>query len=111
MPATSLPPYLRSLRDALIDARTRGARIDGACVPAPRTDADAYSVQQAVADAFGWFEAPGPRAWKAGAAARDAVPNAAPLPPQRVVASPARFAAGTFRRMLIEGEVAFRLRT
>ena len=41
---------------------------------------------------------------------RDAVPNAAPLPPQRVVASPARFAAGTFGRMLIEGEVAFRLR-
>lgn len=110
MPATLLPPYLVSLCDALIDARTRGTRIDGARVPVPRTDADAYAVQQAVADALGWFAAPGPRAWKAGAAARDAVPNAAPLPPQRVVASPARFAAGTFGRMLIEGEVALRLR-
>lgn len=110
MRVTSLPTYLVPLRDALVGARTHGTRIDGAHAPAPRTDADAYAVQQAVADAFGWFEAPGPRAWKVGAAARDAVPNAAPLPSQRVVASPARFAAGTFGRMLIEGEVAFRLR-
>jgi 2-keto-4-pentenoate hydratase len=105
----ALPDYLAPLRDALVDARHGRTTIAVDGLPVPRNDADAYAVQQAVADAFEWFASP-PHAWKVGASARDAVPNAAPLPLQRVVESPATFAAGAFNRMLIEGEIAFRLR-
>lgn len=108
--ATSLPDRLVPLRDALLDARRRHATVAADGLPLPRGDADAYAVQEAVAEALGWFAAPGPRAWKVGAASRDAVPNAAPLPPSVVRASPATFAARTFNRILIEGEIAFRLR-
>lgn len=106
----SLPDYLVPLRDALIDARHGRATISVDGLPVPSTDADAYAVQQALADAFEWFAPSRPCAWKVGAAGRDGVPNAAPLPPQRVVHSPATFAAGAFNRMFIEGEIAFRLR-
>jgi len=105
-----LPAWLAPLRDALLDARRRRATVPADGLPLPHGDADAYAVQQAVADALGWFATPGPRAWKVGAASRDAVPNAAPLPPSAVRASPATFAPRTFNRILIEGEIAFRLR-
>ena len=104
-----LPDAIVALRDALVDAHRRRAAVDATSLPVPASDAEAYSVQQSVAEAMCWFDGAGPCAWKVGAAARDAVPNAAPLPPARVVASPARFAAGTFNRILIEGEIAFRL--
>jgi 2-keto-4-pentenoate hydratase len=107
---SALPEYLVPLRDSLIGARRERRSIALTGLPVPRSDADAYAVQQAVADACGWFASSRPRAWKLGAASRDAIPNAAPLPPRHVVRSPAIFAAGTFNRILIEGEVAFRLR-
>ncbi|HLW12297.1 MAG TPA: fumarylacetoacetate hydrolase family protein [Casimicrobiaceae bacterium] len=106
----SLPDYLVPLRDALVDARREGQSISLEGLPVPRSDADAYAVQTAVADACGFFASSRPRAWKVGAASRAAVPNAAPLPPRYIVRSPATFAAGTFNRILIEGEIAFRLR-
>lgn len=106
----SLPDDLAPLRDALVDAHHGRITVDAADLPVPQSDADAYAVQRSVADALGWFKASGPGAWKVGAASRDAVPSAAPLPPQRVVPSPAAFAAGAFNRILIEGEIAFRLR-
>jgi 2-keto-4-pentenoate hydratase len=106
----ALPGYLVPLRDALVDARRERQSIPIEGLPVPRSDADAYAVQTAVADACGFFASSRPRAWKVGAASRDAVPNAAPLPPKHVVRSPATFAAGTFNRILIEGEIAFRLR-
>ena len=102
--------YLTPLRDALVDARRRHATVAAAGLPVPHTDDDAYAVQQAVADATGLF-AKRPTAWKVGAASRTATPNAAPLPAQGLLASPARFAPKAFNRILIEGEVAFRLRT
>ena len=105
-----LPGRLAPLRDALLDARHRHATVPADDLPIPQSDAQAYAVQQAVADALGWFAAPGPRAWKVGAASRDAVPNAAPLPPSMIRESPATFATQTFNRILIEGEIAFRLR-
>ena len=104
-----LPEYLVPLRDALIASRKSGETIAAAGLPEPRDDADAYAVQRAVADEFGWFGGK-PTAWKVGSASRIAIPNAAPLPARGVHASPATFAPGSFNRILIEGEVAFRLR-
>ncbi|HEY7788336.1 MAG TPA: fumarylacetoacetate hydrolase family protein [Casimicrobiaceae bacterium] len=108
--STPLPDDLVPLRDALLHARRERKPIAVRGLPVPRSDAEAYAVQQALADACGWFDSSRPRAWKVGAAGREAVPNAAPLPPQGVVQSPAAFVARTFNRILIEGEVAFRLR-
>jgi 2-keto-4-pentenoate hydratase len=107
---SSLPGDLAILRDALIDARHGRTTVAAHDLPVPRNDDEAYAVQQAVADALGWFEAAPAHAWKVGAARRDALPNAAPLPAQRVARSPATFDVGAFNRMLIEGEIAFRLR-
>ena len=107
---SSLAPYLVPLRDALLDARRRSTTVAVAGLPVPRSDDDAYAVQQSVADALRWFASPGPRAWKVGAASRDAVPGAAPLQPEGICPSPATFPARRFNRILIEGEIAFRLR-
>lgn len=107
--AVALPDYLIPLRDALIAGRRSRQPIVATGLPEPRDDADAYAVQRAVADEFGWF-AGKPTAWKVGSASRTATPNAAPLPARGVHASPATFARGSFNRMLIEGEIAFRLR-
>jgi 2-keto-4-pentenoate hydratase len=104
------PAYLRPLLSALIDARRRHASIPLSGLPVPRSDADAYAVQRAVAHALGWFANARPPAWKVGAASRDATPNAAPLPAAGIRESPATFVAGTFNRILVEGEIAFRLR-
>jgi 2-keto-4-pentenoate hydratase len=109
MTALSLPAYLAPLRDALVDARHGRIGVAAAGLPVPESDRDAYAVQDSVADVFGWFNAAGPHAWKVGAASRAATPNAAPLPAPRVVESPATFPAGAFDRILIEGEIAFRL--
>ncbi len=108
--AAAVPHDLEPLRDALIDAHRRHATVAVAGLPVPRTDADAYAIQRAVAEAAGWFASSRPTAWKVGAASRDATPNAAPLRPGVVRPSPAKFAHGSFNRILIEGEVAFRLR-
>lgn len=106
----ALPDYLKPLRDALIASRRSREPITATGLPEPRDDADAYAVQRAVADEFGWF-ASHPTAWKVGAGSRSATPNAAPLPARGVHASPAVFPRGSFNRILIEGEVAFRLCT
>jgi 2-keto-4-pentenoate hydratase len=106
--AVTLPAYLAPLRDALIASRRSREPVATTGLPVPRDDADAYAVQRAVADEFGWFAAK-PTAWKVGSASRTATPNAAPLPARGVHAAPATFPQGTFNRILIEGEVAFRL--
>ena len=105
----SLPADLEPLRDALVRAHRTLTTIDPRALPVPNTDEDAYAVQHAVAEALGWFRSP-PTAWKVGAASRTSTPNAAPLPPHVVHPSPATFASGTFNRIVIEGEVAFRLK-
>jgi 2-keto-4-pentenoate hydratase len=105
----ALPASLEPLAAALVDARRRRATIDVSGLRVPQADADAYAVQRAVAHACGW-KASRPIAWKVGAPDRAATPNAAPLPASGVHASPGVFAPGTFNRILIEGEIAFRLR-
>lgn len=109
-PSDPLPDDLVPLRDALVDAHHGRITVDAAELPVPASDEEAYAVQQSVAESMRWFAASRPFAWKVGASSRDAVPSGAPLPPARVVASPARFGAGAFNRILIEGEIAFRLR-
>ena len=105
-----LPDHLVPLRDALVAAHREHRPVPVAGLPEPSDDAGAYAVQQAVADALGWFRSETPRAWKVGAPSHNATPSSAPLPPSVVHSSPARFAPGTFNRILIEGEIAFRLR-
>ncbi|MGE5089783.1 MAG: fumarylacetoacetate hydrolase family protein [Candidatus Levyibacteriota bacterium] len=105
-----LTPATQSLADALVDAHRRGGNVQAATLSVPASDAEAYAVQDAVAGALGWFGTARAPAWKVGAASRDATPSAAPLPPHCVRTSPATFAAGSFRSIGIEGEIAFRLR-
>jgi 2-keto-4-pentenoate hydratase len=110
----------RRLAEALVEVRRAqnrqahgGPRFEGldpALFVAPRDAAGAYAVQQAVAHELGWFASGRASAWKVGAPARDATPEATPLPPAGVVESPATLAAGAFTSIGIEGEVAFRLR-
>ncbi|HEV2219484.1 MAG TPA: fumarylacetoacetate hydrolase family protein, partial [Casimicrobiaceae bacterium] len=103
-------PELQPLVDALVGAHRRHGRVEARATPVPANDADAYAVQDAVAAMLGWFDTARAPAWKVGAAGRDALPNAAPLPLRCVRTSPASFAAGSFHRIGIEGEIAFRLR-
>jgi 2-keto-4-pentenoate hydratase len=102
---------MRQLADALVHAHRRHGHLQARAMPVPADDAEAFAVQDAVADALRWFDAERASAWKVGAAGRDAMPNAAPLPPSRVRTSPATFAAGSFRTIGIEGEIAFQLRS
>jgi 2-keto-4-pentenoate hydratase len=70
---------------------------------------DAYAVQDAVAQAAGWFADGFPRYWKSGGPSRSAVLTHAPLPPQHVWPSPAAARGTHFNLRLIEAEVALRL--
>lgn len=72
----------------------------------PASTADAYAVQQAVWRAMAGD--PRPTAWKVAAADRTTPPMAAPVFPQRLAASPARFPAEGFIGLGIEAEIAFR---
>jgi 2-keto-4-pentenoate hydratase len=103
-----VPEYLQPLRDALLRAHRTRTPVDVAGLPVPHGDADAYAVQRALAADLRWFGAR-PAAWKVGSASRTATPSAAPIPSAVVRASPATFGRGTFNRIVIEGEIAFRL--
>ena len=69
----------------------------------------AYTVQEQVEQATGWFGAAVPRHWKSGGPARDAVLTHAPLPPAGVRASPANCGDMHFNTPGIESEIALRL--
>ncbi len=89
----------------LAEARRSGRPLDS--LPrelAPATVADAYAIQDAVAQALG-----GVAGWKVGAKAPDAEPTCAPLPAVRVFASPKRFTPAELRLRGIEVEIAVRL--
>ena len=66
----------------------------------------AYAVQRAVWQAMVGADRPG--AWKVGASSRDTIPVAAPIFPQRLAWSPARFQSGGFLGMGVEAEIAVR---
>ena len=98
------------LTQALVAAWQAGRTISalpwgGALADAPA----AYAVQEAVAQAMGWFP-PGPaRHWKSGGPNRQAVLTHAPLPPTGVRTSPADYADLQFHAIGIESEIALRL--
>jgi 2-keto-4-pentenoate hydratase len=92
----------------LIAAR-RSQRPALAASACPPDMAAAYAAQDAVARAFGWFDAGPARHWKSGGPARDAVLTHAPLPPQGVWSSPAQAGAWPFQLRGIEAEIALRL--
>lgn len=71
------------------------------------TDEEAYRVQDNVFAEL-W---PGarPAGWKAGGPSDKVTPTAAPIPPERVLRSPANVQAGSLHMVGVEAEVAFRL--
>ena len=71
--------------------------------------AQAYAVQDSVAQAMGWFGSAVPGHWKSGGPSRDAVLTHAPLPPAGVRASPANYSDMHFNTPGIESEIALRL--
>ena len=89
----------------LLAARNRRQR--AAALPEnmrPRTVADAYAIQDAVAAKLGPIGG-----WKVGAKSADTEPTCAPLPATLILRSPQRFAAGRFARNGVEAELAFTL--
>jgi 2-keto-4-pentenoate hydratase len=72
-----------------------------------RSEADAYAVQSEVFAAL-W---PGarPAGWKAGGPSDKVEPTAAPIPPERLLRSPASVAGASMNMLGVEAEVAFRL--
>ena len=74
--------------------------------------AQAYRVQDAVAQALGWFgtDAPSlPRHWKSGGGSRNGPITHAPLPPDGVRTSPADLSDLHFNAPGVETEIALRL--
>ena len=72
----------------------------------PADSEAAYAVQGALWRSL--VDSPRPGAWKAGAPDKASTPVAAPVFPQRISASPARFPADRFFGMGIEAEIVFR---
>jgi 2-keto-4-pentenoate hydratase len=72
-----------------------------------RSEDDAYAVQAEVFAAL-W---PGarPAGWKAGGPSDKVEPTAAPIPPERLLRSPASVAGASMNMLGVEAEVAFRL--
>ena len=98
-------PFER-LAEPLIQARLQRRRLAATAESGPRNEAAAYAVQALV-----WHrlaEADRPRAWKLGAASRDATPVAAPVFPRALATSPGRFRTSDFLSLAVEAEIAFR---
>ena len=92
----------------LIKAR-RSSQASMAAGADPADEKAAYSAQDAVADALGWFNAGPARYWKSGGPSRTSMLTHAPLPPQGVWTSPAQATGWPFHLRGIEAEIALRL--
>lgn len=73
------------------------------------TDDQAYAVQDAVAQALGWFADGGPGYWKSGGASRDAVLSHAALPSAGVRVAGDTLADLSFHTPAVEAEIVLRL--
>lgn len=100
---------IEQVSQALLRAWRGDTTVEGAPLAGLLRDAEeAYTVQERVAAASGWFDRAVPQHWKSGGP-RDAVPTHSPLPPRRVWDSPASAVTSHFNLRLIEAEVALRL--
>lgn len=93
---------------ALVHVRSASSLIDANSL-ALADEAEAYAVQDAVAQALHWFGDRPAGHWKSGGPHRQAVLTHAPLPPAGVWASPADARAWPFHLRGIEAEIALRL--
>lgn len=93
----------------LISARRTRSRFHSSCIGQALPDMRAaYAVQDTVQAAM-WPASGRPRCWKVGAASRDALPTAAPLPDPLVHENGAALPASDFQMIGIEVELAVRL--
>ena len=92
----------------LIEARRtqHAVSVAGLCPPDAQA---AYSAQDAVAQACGWFGDVSAGYWKSGGPSRQAVLTHAPLPLDGVWTSPATAGAWPFHMRGVEAEIALRL--
>ncbi len=104
----TLPSSVQRAALALVQARSASTLVDAGSVPLS-DPAEAYAVQDAVAQALQWFGGRPAGHWKSGGPHRDAVLTHAPLPPAGVWASPADASAWPFHLRGIEAEIALRL--
>ena len=96
---------MNAAAELLLAARENGRRLVALPDDArPRTVADAYAIQDAVASKLGVIGG-----WKVGAKSASAEPTCAPLPAPLILLSPQRFAAGRFADNGVEAELAFTL--
>jgi len=101
---------LEAVTQALLDARRHTRPADAQPLASALPDADAaYTVQQQVGAALGWFGSGAPRHWKSGGPSRAQPLTHAPLPPAGVAASPASGTSWPLHARLIESEIALRL--
>ena len=101
---------VQAVAEALATAHRQHRPVDATALePLLQQPEQAYDVQDAVAQALGWFDAPVPRHWKSGGPSRTAPLTHAGLPPRNVLASPADMRNTHFNLRLIEAEVALRL--
>ena len=99
-------PAIAEATRLLVDAhRSRSPAATGGVVL--HTEAEAYSVQDAVFAAL-WSGAR-PAAWKVGGPSDKVEPTAAPIPPEKLLHSPASVAGAKMQMIGVEAEVAFRL--
>ena len=101
---------LDSLIDQLATARRERRTVDAAPFePVIRNADDAYVVQAALANEFGWFGEGAPGHWKSGGPSRTATLGHSALPPAGVWRSPATLGDWPFLLGGIEAEVALRV--
>lgn len=106
----TLPATLQEVIAALVAARRSGKPALAAPLRAAlNTDGEAYAIQDAVAQALGWFADGGPRYWKSGGASRDSVLSHAALPSAGVRVAGDTLADLSFHTPAIEAEIVLRL--
>lgn len=106
----SLSAAAQGVVAALVAARRSGLPVLAAPLRAAlNTDDEAYAVQDAVAQALGWFADGGPRYWKSGGASRDAVLSHAALPGAGVRVAGDTLADFPFHTPAVEAEIVLRL--
>lgn len=108
--SSTLPAAAQEVVAALVAARRSGQTAPASTLRAAlSTDDEAYAVQDAVAQALGWFADGGPRYWKSGGASRGSVLSHAALPSAGVRVAGDTLADLSFHTPAVEAEIVLRL--